>query len=161
MTFRTQFERKPVKSVSGDRFVITYKPQYTETGALDLVESGKIDVYEQIQSYRESCDLQVILQRFQNGDVSALNQRLPYFADVSEMPTSLSGFLQLYKDAENEFANFPAELRAKFNNSPTEFFASLDSDRFDKAVNEYISEKAPVINNDVAKEVPADVPQPE
>lgn len=160
MNFRTQFERKPVKSVSGDRFVVTYKPQYTETGALDLVESGKIDVYDQIQSYRESCDLQVILERFRNGDVSALNQRLPYFADVSEMPMSLSGFLQLYKDAENEFANFPAELRAKFNNSPTEFFASLDSDRFVKAVGEFMAERS-VANNDVAKEVPVDVSQSE
>lgn len=130
--FRTQYDHKEVFSNPGSQYVLTYKPVYTDEGALDLVVDGKIDVYEQIQSFKESCELESILKRFQNGDVNALNQRLPYFADVTEMPDTLAGFLKLYQDAENTFAKLPADLRSQFNNSASEFFASAGSDRFNK-----------------------------
>lgn len=132
MSFRNQFERIPVKSNSGSRFVVTYKPHYSDTGALDLIEDQKIDVYEQIQSFKESCDIKTILARFAAGDESALNRRLPYFGDFSEMPNSLAGYLQLLADAENTFAQLPADVRANFNNSPSEFFSAIGSPDFDK-----------------------------
>ena len=88
--FRTQYDRIEVNSNPGSRFVKTYKPVYTDTGALDLVIDGKIDVYEQIQSFKESCDIQTILKRFENGDVNALNAKLPYFADITEIPIPIS-----------------------------------------------------------------------
>lgn len=134
MSFRTQFDRIRVNSNSGSDFVLTYKPTYSEKGALDLVESGKINVYEQIQSFKSSCDLKTILARYANGDPSALNARLPYFGDFSEMPESLAGFLQLYADAESYFASLDPDIRSKFNNSSSEFFAQIGSDYFNKCM---------------------------
>lgn len=134
MSFRTQFDRIRVNSNPGSDIVLTYKPTYSEKGALDLVESGKINVYEQIQSFKSSCDLKTILSRFVNGDPTALNAKLPYFGDFSEMPESLAGFLQLYADAESYFASLDPDLRSKFNNSASEFFAQIGTDYFDKCM---------------------------
>ncbi len=149
MSFRNQFERIRVFSNSGCSSVITYKPIYTDKGSLDLVESGKINVYEQIQSFKSSCDLKTILARFENGDVSALNQRLPYFGDFSEMPESLAGFLQLYADAEGYFATLDPDLRSKFNNSASEFFAQIGSDYFNQClgigVHESVAPSEPIV----------------
>lgn len=132
MSFRTQFERIRVNSNPGTQYEITYKPHYTDTGAFDLIESGKIDVYEQIQSFKESCDLKTILARFANGDPQALNAKLPYFGDFSQMPDTLAGYLQLFSDAETSFAALSPDIRSAFNNSPSEFFASIGTDKFNK-----------------------------
>lgn len=132
MSFRTQFERIRIHSNPGSQYEITYKPHYTDTGAFDLIESGKIDVYEQIQSFKESCDLQTILARFENGDPQALNARLPYFGDFSQMPDSLAGYLQLFADSEAYFAALDPDIRSAFNNSSSEFFASIGSDKFNQ-----------------------------
>lgn len=157
MSFRNQFERIPVKSNSGSRYVVTYKPHYSDSGALDLIEDQKIDVYEQIQSFKESCDIKTILARYAAGDESALNRRLPYFGDFSEMPTSLAGYLQLLADAENTFAQLPADIRANFNHSPAEFFASIGTDNFDKRMGVSVYESVePDVGSEIVKEVSAE-----
>lgn len=157
MSFRNQFERIPVKSNSGSRFVVTYKPYYSDTGALDLIEDQKIDVYEQIQSFKESCDIKTILARYAAGDENALNRRLPYYGDFSQMPTSLAGYLQLLADAENTFAQLPANIRSNFNNSPSEFFASIGSPDFDKRMGVSVHESVePDAGSDSVKEVSAE-----
>lgn len=157
MSFRNQFERIRVQSNPGSRYVVTYKPHYSETGALDLIEDGKIDVYEQIQSFKESCDIKTILARFAAGDESALNRKLPYFGDFSQMPTSLAGYLQLLADAENTFAQLPADIRSNFNNSPSEFFAAIGSPDFDQRMG--LGVHAPVepsVEEPIVKEEPAE-----
>lgn len=157
MSFRNQFERIRIESNPGSRYVVTYKPHYSETGALDLIEDGKIDVFEQIQSFKESCDIKTILARFAAGDESALNRKLPYFGDFSQMPTSLAGYLQLLADAENTFAQLPADIRSNFNNSPSEFFAAIGTDQFDQrmGLGVHASVESSVVEPDI-KEVPAE-----
>lgn len=150
--FRTQFERKRVNSNPGSRFVTKFKPFYDDNGAFELVEDGKIDVYEQIQSFKESTTIQNIIARFQNGDADALNQRLPYFLDVSEMPNSLAGFLQLHANAENYFASLSPDIRRNFNNSASEFFASLGSDDFSERMGIRVHESVSLVD-EIEKEV--------
>lgn len=42
-----------------------------ETGVINLVSIGKTDVYEYIQSFKDETDINTLIQRAQNGDVSA------------------------------------------------------------------------------------------
>lgn len=128
--FRTKYEPIKIVSESGSPFAATYKLKYGEDGSADLVIVGKVNVDEQIQSYRNSCDIQVLLERFANGDVTALSKTPSFYADLSDMPQSLAGYLQLIHDASEAFNSLSVDVRAKFDNNPDKFFASIGSDQF-------------------------------
>lgn len=132
MKFRTQYDRVAIVSNSGTRFHPTYKLKYDEDGCTTLVETGKIDTYEQIQSWKDSCDIKVILERFANGDMDALNRKTPMFGDFTSTPQTLAEHLQLLRDAEESFRGLPLDIRAQFNHNPAEFYASIGSDRFNR-----------------------------
>lgn len=134
MAFRTVFDRIEVNSNSGDRFNITYNFKYDENGLETLTESGKIDVYEKIQSFKDSCDLQVLLMRYANGDTSALNARPIFYGDISDAPKSLSEHYQLLHDAEVAFDRLPADVRANFDYDVVKFYSSIGSDQFYKSL---------------------------
>ena len=128
--FRTKYEPIKIQSEPGSAFAATYKLKYGEDGSADLVIIGKVNVDEKIQSYRDSCDIQVLLERFANGDVTALSKSPSFYADLSDMPTNLAGYLQLIHVAEKSFYALSHDIRSKFNNSPDQFFASIGSDQF-------------------------------
>ena len=130
MQFRTQFDRVRTTTNSGPRFNPTHKLQYDENGVACLVQVGKVDTYEYIQSWRDSCDIKVILERFQNGDVTALQRQTPLYGDFTQAPQTLAEHLQLLRDAEESFRNLPLDIRSQFNHNPAEFYASIGSDRF-------------------------------
>lgn len=125
--FRTQYDRVQVNSNPGDRFHPTYELTVDEKGRQELKETGRIDTYEQIQSWKDSCDIRVILERFANGDTSALNRKVPLFGDFTSAPASLAEFQQHMLEAEKMFNSLPVETRAKFNHSVSEFIASFGS----------------------------------
>lgn len=117
-------------SATGDRFEPSYKMSIDENGVRELKVSGKIDTYAQIQSYKDSTDVNVILQRFANGDQSALSKIQGVYGDFTNMPTTLAQLSQRVLDAENLFNALPLATREQFNFSPSEFFASIGSDKF-------------------------------
>lgn len=131
-SFRTKYEPIKVHTEPGSAFAATYKLKYGEDGTADLVIVGKVNVDEKIQSYRDSCDIQVLLERFANGDVTALSKSPSFYADLSDMPTNLAGYLQLIHDAEKAFFSLDPDVRSRFNNSPDQFFAAIGSDQFYK-----------------------------
>ena len=79
LTFRTILDRKRITSIPGDRFADTYSLKVQDSGEKTLEKTGKVDVYAKIQSYKDSCDINVILERFVNGDESALSANSPSF----------------------------------------------------------------------------------
>ncbi len=126
--FRTQYERIRVNSESGKGDVVTYSIAYDpDTGERYLKESGKVNLYEQIQSYKESVDIHNILERFARGDVDVVNQRQGVFMDVTEMPKTFAEMYQRIADAEALFMQLPVEKRAKFNHNPVEYLSALSS----------------------------------
>lgn len=132
MAFRTQFDREKIVSNSGDYLNPTYSPKVNDDGSLDLVETGVVDIYQDIQAWRDSCDIHVILNRYVNGDVNALNRNVPLFGDFTDSPTSLAEYYQRLIDAEAAFNRLPVETRAKFNHSASEFFSSIGSEKFNE-----------------------------
>ena len=84
---RVPLEFEP--TCSGDRYHIDYQP-IIEDGCIQLVESGRTDIQALIDSYADSCDMSLILQRLSIGDTSVLNPKTPMFGDFTACPSSLA-----------------------------------------------------------------------
>ena len=135
MEFVTQYDKKePIYSCSGDPIKPLYGLEVDKNGVTQLVEKGKFDLYEFIQSHKDSVDIHKILERFENGDVSALNKYQGYYADITDAPKSFADALNSVIKAKDLFNSLPLEVRAKFDHSPEQFIAALGTQKFIDAV---------------------------
>lgn len=116
--FKTQFDvRERVTANSGSSVRVLYSPKFDEKGVMDLVETGRENLYEYIQSHKESCDIHVILERFARGDVGALERVQGVYGDFSNVPKSYADMLNLVHSAEDAFSRLPVDERAKYGHS--------------------------------------------
>lgn len=118
-----RFLKKRLFTNHGDPIHILYKPVVAEDGTFTLEESGKENTDEIIQSYRESTDIQVIINKVSQGDISVLNKAKGMYIDNTIMPKTYAEFLQMQIDSLNMFNDLSPDIRKKFNNNPNEFFA--------------------------------------
>lgn len=128
---RWTFDNK-ICSEPGSEIHILYKPVVDEKGNIDLVESGKENLKEIIQSGKESCDISVILSQAAN-DPSVLNRAPGVFGDFTNMPETYAEMLQLQIDSKRYFDKLPIEVKKKFDNDPMKFMAQAgDKEWFGK-----------------------------
>lgn len=128
MNFRTMyddFERVP--SSAGNAEEIEYAPVIGEDGILSLEAIGKTDIRAMIDSYRESCDINVILARYQNGDVSALSATQGTYFDAVDMPKTYAEMLNTVMTAEREFLKLPLNIRERFDNNFQKWLSLMDN----------------------------------
>lgn len=123
--FRTQYDRERIRTNFGDPVHIIYSPEFDSTGHMDLVETGREDIYQYIQSHKDSTDINLILQRFAKGDVSVLSRRQGMYGDFTQVPTNYADMLNKLNRAEEYFNSLPVEERAKFNHSFAQYISSL------------------------------------
>lgn len=124
--FRTQYDRVDrVYTNHGHPEVVTFIGRYDENGDLQLVKTGTENLYDKIQAEAASCDMDNILRRFVNGDISVLSQSQGIYADVSSAPMHFTDALNMVRSVEEEFDRLPAEEREKYDNDWVKFGASL------------------------------------
>lgn len=110
-------ERPPKKaSHPGNRMEIEYRERYTETGHPYLVKTGERDNYAAIQSYKDECDINLILQRYAAGDTSMIRPGGQYI-DATEIPTSYHEIFNVLQSQKEKFDLLPVEIKQKFDNS--------------------------------------------
>lgn len=127
MKFRTQYDqRERVPANAGTREHILYTTQFDDQGNHTLVESGKENLYDYIQSHKESVDIHVIMERFARGDVQALQRRQAMFGDFTEFPTTYAGMLNAVQLGEQHFMSLPLEVRQRFDNNFAKWLAAMD-----------------------------------
>lgn len=140
---------------SGDQYRILYSPVVLSDGNIELVECGKDDIQEFIQSFKDQTDMTYILQRMAVGDASVLNQRTPMYGDFTDMPKTYAEALQLVIDRERQFMELPLDVRNKFDNDFRKWFAQSGSEEwFDKmssVIQNY--EKEPIGDSEGSQEV--------
>lgn len=128
MVFRNQYDNR------GDCDCTCHgrmeKPTYTANEDGLPVESGTVNLYDEIQSHRQSVELSTLLQRYAQGDVTALNQIEGVYADVVDMPSTYSELFERVRDAENSFNALPEDVRVLFDNSPVSFWQSIGTPEF-------------------------------
>lgn len=115
---------------SGKRNKIKYSSKIDKFGRLTIERSGVDDLSAYINSFRDSVNLNVLLQKFVNGDESALNKTQGVYMDVSKFPTSYAEVLNIVNDGINVFNGLPMEIKNKFNNNAYEFITKLDTDEY-------------------------------
>lgn len=128
MNFRTMyddFERVP--SASGNPEEIEFAPVIGDDGLLSIEPVGTVDLRAQIDSYRESCDLNVILARYANGDASALSVTQGSYFDAVGMPRTYAEMLNTINSAEREFLKLPLDVRERFDNSFHRWLSLMDN----------------------------------
>jgi len=79
------------------------------------------------QHYKEECDINTILQKFNITGMlpeSPLSPRYGDFTGIGDYHTALNRVIA----AQDEFEALPAQIRARFNNDPAELIAFLDDD---------------------------------
>ena len=72
------------------------------------------------QSFKEECDINTIVKRFGLTGQLPENLRPPQYGDYSEIPDFKTA-MNVIVDAQTNFMYMPAEIRARFHNSPQEF----------------------------------------
>lgn len=116
--------KRPAKaSCAGNRTEPHYVERYTETGHPYLVKDGETDIVAIIQSHKEECDINLMLQRYAAGDTSVMRNDARYI-DTSELPTTIHGFFNLMAAQREKFDALPIEIKQKFDNS-FEVWASM------------------------------------
>lgn len=128
MKFPTQydkFERTHCSSGSGVKK--RFSPTFDDEGKFSLVESGEVNVYEEIQSHRDSVDINVLLLKYLDGDTAALERVQGMYGDFSNMPNSYAGILNTMTKSRAIFDSLPADIRSNFDNSFEQFISSMDN----------------------------------
>lgn len=131
MLFETQYRpHKRVLSNVGSPVKITYGGSYDADGRIILQEKGRVNIYDEIQSYRDSCDINIIMCRVQNGEPDLLSKVQGAYGDFTEFPTSYADMLNRVRDAEEIFERLPLAVRAEYDHSFARWLADFGSDRF-------------------------------
>lgn len=112
----------------GNKVHVTYSPKVLDNGIIKLIPSGKENIQDKINSFRDTCDMSFILSRLAMGDTSVINKNSMTFGDFTKVPKSYAEALQLVIDAEKQFYELPLETRNLFDNDYKQWFASAGSD---------------------------------
>lgn len=125
--FRSQYDdHERVCQEPGTGIKQLYTPKLMDDGTLKLIEAGTDDLYAEIQSHKDSCDIHVLLARYQNGDVQALSKIQGVYGDFSEMPKTYAELLNAVIAGEQMFKSLPVEIREKFDHSLEQFMIAMD-----------------------------------
>ena len=129
--FRTQFDEHPrYQCCTGSRIKKLYAPRFDENGVMDLVEKGEENLYEYIQSHKDSVDINTLLRRYAQGDPDVLSRVQAAYGDFTGLPSTYADLLNAVNDGKQYFESLPVDVRAQFNHSFSEFMASVDGPDF-------------------------------
>lgn len=117
-------------SECGDRMKVVFTAKREDDGTLSLVETGKEDLYDYIQSFAESCDINMIMRRYENGDTDILEKVQGFYFDTSQVPDNMAELLNKLNYAETQFEAMPASFKEKYGNDFGRFICTFDPSDF-------------------------------
>lgn len=123
-------KRERVYCNAGNPLKKIFKPVVRDDGVVDLVESGEESLYDSIQSWKDSVDINVILARYANGDVDALSKVQGAYGDFTQFPTTYAEMLNRVIQGKHMFESLPLEIREKYNHDFGQFIAAMDKPDF-------------------------------
>lgn len=131
MIFPTMYDRVGrTFSAVGTPDKVLYVAKYQEDGTIVLTEKGKDSLYDYIQSNRDSCDINLLVARFNNGDVDALSKVQGAYGDFTKFPTTYAELLNRVNEGRAMFDDLPLALREKYNHDFGQFMAAMDKQDF-------------------------------
>ena len=118
MKIFTPYGEKPPRRAAnpGSGMEPHYVQRYDETGHPYLIKDGETDVYAIIQSHKDECDINVLLQKYTGGDMTVLHQGGTY-ADIADLPENMHEMVNFVNAQRERFEALPAAIKQKFENS--------------------------------------------
>lgn len=128
MRFRNMYDTdfKREFTCPGDEDAPIYSPSVDNEGRITLEVIGVKKIPEFIDSFRESCDINSIVARFNAGDISALSRSQGAFFDATQLPHTYAEMLNTVINAEATFNQLPLEVRERFENNYVKWLSMMD-----------------------------------
>lgn len=131
LNFETQYrDPRPFNTCVGDREVIDYAPEYDDNGDWHLIETGKHSLYDEIQSHKDSVDINKIIRRFEAGEVDVLQKVQGVYGDFSDVPSNFAELLNTVDRGREMFDSLPIEIKEKFGQNFVAFMQSFGTDEW-------------------------------
>lgn len=130
----------------GERFRPVYTPEIKSDGQIELVQTGVEDLQQYIDSFKDSCDVSLMVQRFLAGDETALRNGNPVFMDLLGAPKNLAEAYALNFRAEEAFSNLPADIKNQFGNNYFQFLSEAGSEKWYAA----LKKTAPEVKEEIS-----------
>lgn len=131
MDFKTQYDKHDrVYTKSGEFIKPNLVPEIDKYGNVEIKSNGDIDLYAQIQSWRDECDINILMAKFTNGDKTALMQRAGAYLDLADIPDNFNDILNLTTKAGALFDSLPVEVKQQFGNNVNNFLANAKTEEF-------------------------------
>lgn len=140
--FKNKYDRVgliEVTSPTGDGIRIKRGWIY-EDGELVYKDKGLTNVYEEIQASKDSVDIHAIMQRYENGDATALDRVQGMYIDTIDLPKNYAQLYDAVSKADMVFDAMPAEIKQKYNNNAATFWKNYGAEEFDNIINNYRKE---------------------
>lgn len=126
--FKTVYgDHEQIITPAGEVMANEYGYTLDSHGRKVLEKTGERNVYEEIQSFAEDCKIENILKRVAVGDMSDFRPQGIY-QDISDIPTDLNTAQAEMMKVEAMYNALPAETKAKYHNSVTEFIAKTGTE---------------------------------
>lgn len=122
------FVKRPcIPSLSGRAEYVTHSLSFDSYGNAILIEKETRNRYQEIQSFKDECDIGLIVSRaVATGDTSILNKSNPFYGDFTGLPSTLAEMHKVMNKAHEMYNNLPSgsfEDFSAFLNS----FSSIDN----------------------------------
>lgn len=79
------------------------------------------------QNFKESCDVNYILKKYQKTGILPLADKVPMWGDFSNVK-SYQESMNIVMKAEAQFSALPSNIRKRFGNDPSQFLEFMDDD---------------------------------
>lgn len=156
MEFRTKYglysERDRHFTNGGSQFKDEYAYKTDKETGYDYLEKvGQTNIYDYIQSFADSVDINILMQRFEDGDTEAFNKVNGIYIDTTQFPKTYAEMFAQVKECDRIFAQLPPDVREKFDNQSGVFWNEYGTENFYEKLG-----VAKVDTSDVIKEVKPD-----
>lgn len=87
---------------------------FVNKGHLDIKVSGDFDLQAQIEAESCLCDINYLIERFNLGDVDALNKRQAFFTDITAYPGSYREAVDILKDGRSFYDSLSDDEKKRY-----------------------------------------------
>lgn len=117
-------------SESGDRYAPVLVGEVQDNGKITLFHTGEVrDLWKMHSAQAEQCDINNIVMRFQNGDLTVLQRTQGNYLDLTNMPHNLREAYELSNNIQDFYSNMPDEFRNRFSGFD-DFLSSAGSEQW-------------------------------
>lgn len=106
-----------------------------KTKNLIVEPKAKESLYDYINSFADSVNLNVLISRFVNGDKEVLLKRAANYIDITGVPDNLNDYVNYMVNADALFDTLPVEVKEQFNNNRLLFSSQIGTEDWKQKMN--------------------------